>query len=72
MFDFDMKIDYTYGLFHDLQNNDEIVIVDSWDNKHFEVRHGTTDKKYSSHLITAKSDDDLNHQLRKLFNKEKQ
>jgi len=69
MFKFDMKTTYSYGLFHDQQDDDEIVIVDSWDSTHFEARHGTTDKKYSSHLITAKSDEDLNNQLRKLFNK---
>lgn len=72
MFNFDMKTSHSYGLFHDQQDDDEIIIVDSWDHRHFEVRHGTTDEKYSSHLITAKSDEELNKQLHDLLNKKNQ
>lgn len=65
MFKFDMTLSQNFAIFYD---GDNVVLVDSFDNKHFDVRMGTiTDSKIIG-SITASSDSELNTALEKLTN----
>lgn len=65
MFKFDMTLSQNFAIFYD---GDNVVLVDSFDNKHFDVRMGTiTDSKIIG-SITASSDSELNAALEKLTN----
>lgn len=66
MFYFNMKISHNFALF---QDNDRIVVVDSFDYKNFEVRYGTIEKTELISTITPTSSQDLNYQLDCLINK---
>lgn len=65
MFKFDMTISQNFAIFY---VGDNVVLVDSFDNKHFDVRMGTiTDSKIIGNII-ASSDSELNTALEKLMN----
>lgn len=66
MFDFNMKITHNFALF---QNEDKIVVVDSFDYKNFEVRYGTIENNQLISTITPSNSEDLNLQLDTLINK---
>ena len=54
MFKFDMSLSQNFAIFYD---GDDVVLVDSFDNNHFDVRMGT-----------ASSDSELNVALEGLIN----
>lgn len=66
MFDFNMKITHNFALF---QDEDKIVVVDSFDYKNFEVRYGTIENNQLISTITPSNSEDLNLQLDTLINK---
>lgn len=65
MFNFDMNINHNSALFRD-NNNKKIIIVDSFDNKLFDVRFGTMSKSEKIAQIKAETTEDLNKQLTEL------
>lgn len=65
MFKFDMSVSQNFAIFYD---GDDVVLVDSFDNKHFDVRMGTITNSEIIGSVSAKSDTELNDALEKLIN----
>ncbi|WP_301668018.1 MULTISPECIES: hypothetical protein [Neisseria] len=65
MFKFDMTLAQNFAIFYD---DDNVVLVDSFDNKHFDVRMGTITNSKIIGSVTAQSDTELNVALEKLIN----
>lgn len=63
MFKFNMSIEDNFALF---KNDKKIIIVDSFDNKTFDVRFGTITKSKKVGEIVAKNSEELNNQLQRL------
>ena len=53
MFKFDMSLSQNFAIFYD---GDDVVLVDSFDNNHFDVRMGTMTNSEMIGSITASSD----------------
>lgn len=60
MFRFDMSVSQNCAVFYDADN---VVLVDSFDNLHFDVRMGTIFDSKPIGQIKAYSDDELNDGL---------
>lgn len=65
MFKFDMSLSQNFAIFYD---GDDVVLVDSFDNNHFDVRMGTVTNSEMIGSITASSDSELNIALEGLIN----
>lgn len=65
MFKFDMSLSQNFAIFYD---DDDVVLVDSFDNNHFDVRMGTVTNSEMIGSITASSDSELNVALEGLIN----
>ena len=65
MFKFDMSLSQNFAIFYD---GDDVVLVDSFDNNHFDVRMGTMTNSEMIGSITASSDSELNIALEGLIN----
>ena len=65
MFKFDMSLSQNFAIFYDA---DDVVLVDSFDNNHFDVRMGTVTNSEMIGSITASSDSELNVALEGLIN----
>ena len=65
MFKFDMSLSQNFAIFYD---DDDVVLVDSFDNKHFDVRMGTITNSEIIGSISAESDTQLNDALEELIN----
>ena len=65
MFKFDMSLSQNFAIFYD---GDDVVLVDSFDNNHFDVRMGTVTNSKMIGSITASSDSELNVALEGLIN----
>lgn len=65
MFKFDMSLSQNFAIFYD---GDDVVLVDSFDNNHFDVRMGTVTNSEMIGSITARSDSELNVALEGLIN----
>lgn len=65
MFKFDMSLSQNFAIFYD---DDDVVLVDSFDNKHFDVRMGTITNSEIIGSISAESDTQLNNALEELIN----
>ena len=65
MFKFDMSLSQNFAIFYD---RDDVVLVDSFDNNHFDVRMGTMTNSEMIGSITASSDSELNIALEGLIN----
>ena len=65
MFKFDMSLSQNFAIFYD---GDDAVLVDSFDNNHFDVRMGTVTNSEMIGSITASSDSELNVALEGLIN----
>ena len=65
MFKFDMSVSQNFAIFYD---GDDVVLVDSFDNKHFDVSMGTITNSEIIGSVSAKSDTELNDALEKLIN----
>ena len=65
MFKFDMSLSQNFAIFYD---GDDVVLVDSFDNNHFDVRMGTVTNSEMIGCITASSDSELNVALEGLIN----
>ena len=65
MFKFDISVSQNFAIFYD---GDDVVLVDSFDNKHFDVRMGTITNSEIIGSVSAKSDTELNDALEKLIN----
>ena len=65
MFKFDMSLSQNFAIFYD---GDDVVLVDSFDNNHFDVRMGTVANSEMIGSITASSDSELNVALEGLIN----
>lgn len=60
-----MSVSQNFVIFYD---GDDVVLVDSFDNKHFDVRMGTITNSEIIGSVSAKSDTELNDALEKLIN----
>lgn len=60
-----MSISQNFAIFYD---DDDVVLVDSFDNKHFDVRMGTITNSEIIGSISAESDTQLNDALEELIN----
>ena len=65
MFKFDMSLSQNFAIFYD---GDDVVLVDSFDNNHFDVCMGTMTNSEMIGSITASSDSELNIALEGLIN----
>lgn len=65
MFKFDMSLSQNFAIFHD---GDYVVLVDSFDNEHFDVRMGTITNSEVIGSVTATTDSELNSALTELVN----
>lgn len=65
MFKFDMSLSQNFAIFYD---GDDVVLVDSFDNNHFDVHMGTVTNSEMIGSITASSDSELNVALEGLIN----
>ena len=65
MFKFDMSLSQNFAIFYD---GHDVVLVDSFDNNHFDVRMGTMTNSEMIGSITASSDSELNIALEGLIN----
>ena len=65
MFKFDMSLSQNFAIFYD---GDDVVLVDSFDNNHFDVRMGTMTNSEMIGSITVRSDSELNIALEGLIN----
>ena len=60
-----MSVSQNFAIFYD---GDDVVLVDSFDNKHFDVSMGTITNSEIIGSVSAKSDTELNDALEKLIN----
>lgn len=58
-----MSISQNYAIFYD---SDSVILVDSFDNHHFDVRMGTIIDTKAIGQVTASSDEELNQSLEQL------
>jgi len=65
MFTFNMSIEDNFALFKD-DKTSNLIFIDSFDNKTFEVRFGTILKSEYIAEIVAETTDELNNKLGKL------
>lgn len=63
MFNFDMSLFQNVAIFYD---GDDVVFVDSFDNKEFNVRLGTLEQSKFIGSVIAASSEELNQKLAKL------
>lgn len=66
MFKFDMSLSQNFAIFYD---GDDVVLVDSFDNNHFDVRMGTITNSKMIGSVTANTDSELNVALAELINR---
>ncbi|MEZ8020795.1 hypothetical protein ACED63_20440 [Vibrio splendidus] len=68
MFKFNMALEQNFGSFI-CQSTGKAVLIDSFDNREFDVRVGTLSESRLIGTISAESDEELNHKLSELVSK---
>lgn len=63
MFKFDMSIAQNFAFFTD---NEKVVLVDTFDHQHFDVRYGTAEETKPLGTIIAYTSEELNAKLAQL------